>query len=69
VYNSCDAFDYEEQCFSAMGVAITAVAPLSEEDKAAVYAKIRSYAEARAEWADDIAKILTDNNIPVAAPN
>jgi hypothetical protein len=65
---ACDAPEYEEECFRAMGRAITAAAPLTDSDKAGVYAKIRSYGERRPQWADDIAKILTDNNIPVTNP-
>jgi hypothetical protein len=65
---ACDAPEYEEECFRAMGRAITAAAAFSDADKEAVYFKIRSYAERRAAWADDIAKLLTDNNIPVTNP-
>ncbi len=65
---ACDAPDYEEECFRAMGRAITAAAAFSDADKQSVYFKIRSYAESRASWADDIAKLLTDNNIPVTNP-
>lgn len=62
---ACDEFDYEEQCFREIERAVTAAASLSDEDKEAVYAKIRGYAEARAEWADDIGRVLEANNIPL----
>ncbi|MCC6981700.1 MAG: hypothetical protein IT535_00365 [Bauldia sp.] len=65
---ACDAPEYEEECFRAMGRAITAAEPLSDDDKAGVYAKIRSYAERRPQWAGEIGRLLTDNNIPVTNP-
>lgn len=55
---ACDSFDYEEDCFNAMGTAVTAAESLSESDREAVHAKIRSYGERRSHWADDIAGIL-----------